>query len=148
MKQYFSFKGFYSIVLMALMGAEYRFIRASVGAPGSTHNSTLLQSTDFWKRIVGGEMIPNVVQQVEDDEIPPLILCDGAFPLQTFILKLHGDAVLPDDKRYFNYINSQARLFTKGAFGRLKIRFRVLFRKCEGNMETIKLYGLTCVCAS
>jgi len=35
MKQYFNFKGFYSVVLMALVDAEYRFIWASVGAPGT-----------------------------------------------------------------------------------------------------------------
>ena len=90
-------------------------------------------------------MIPNVVQQVEDVEIPPLILGDGAFPLRTFILKPHGDAILPDDERYFNYRNSRARLVTEEAFGRLKIRFRVLFRKCESNNETVKLYDLACV---
>ena len=42
MKQYFNFKGFYSIVLMAFVDEEYRFIWASIGAPGSTHDSTLL----------------------------------------------------------------------------------------------------------
>ena len=52
-------------------------------------------------------MIPNVVQQLEDIEIQPLILGDGAFPLWTFMLKPHGDAILPDDKRYFNYRNSR-----------------------------------------
>ena len=51
MKQYFNFKGFYSIVLMALVDAEYRFIWDSVGAPGNTHDSTLLQSTDLWKKL-------------------------------------------------------------------------------------------------
>ena len=47
------------------------------------------QSTDLWKRIVGGEMIPNVFQQVEDIEIPLLIFGDGAFPLQKLMLKPH-----------------------------------------------------------
>ena len=129
MKQYFNFKGFYSIVLMALVDAEYRFIWASVGAPGNMHDSTLLQSTDLWKKIVDRKVIPNVAQQVENVEIPPLILGDGAFPLRTWIMKPHGNAVLPDDKRYFNYRHSRARLVTEGAFGRLKSRFRVLFRK-------------------
>ena len=77
MKQYFNFKGFYSIVLMALVDAEYRFIWASVGAPGNTHNSTMLKSTDLWKRIVRRKMIPNVVQQVEDVKISPLYLGGG-----------------------------------------------------------------------
>ena len=49
----------------------------------------ILQSTDLWKRIVGGEMIPNVFQQVEGIEIPPLILGEGVFPLQKLMLKPH-----------------------------------------------------------
>ena len=36
MKQYFTFKGFNSIVLMVLVDTEYRFIWASVGALGNT----------------------------------------------------------------------------------------------------------------
>ena len=81
---------------MALVDAEYQFIWASVGAPGNAHSSTLLQSTDLWKRIVGREMILNVVQQGEGVEIPPLILCAGAFPLRTFMLEPHGDAIQAD----------------------------------------------------
>ena len=41
MKEYFNFKVFYSIVLIALVDAEYRFIWVSVRAPGNTHGSTL-----------------------------------------------------------------------------------------------------------
>ena len=44
-KQYFNFKGFYSIILLAIVDAKYRFIWASVGAPGNTHDSTYFQST-------------------------------------------------------------------------------------------------------
>ena len=90
-------------------------------------------------------VIPNIVQHIENVDIPPLILGDGAFPLRTWIMKLHGDAVLPEDKSYFNYRHSRARIVTEGAFGRLKSRFRVLFPKCESNKETVKLYGLASV---
>ena len=145
MKQYFNFKGFYFIVLMALVDAEYRFIWSSVGDPGNTHDSTLMQSTEPWDRIVAGNVIPNIVQQIENVDIPPLILGDGAFPLRFWIMKPHGDAVLPEDKRYFNYRHSRARLVTEGAFGRLKSKFKVLFPKCESNKETVKLYGLASV---
>ena len=82
---------------------------------------------------------------MEDIKIPALILRDGTFPLWTFMLKPNGDAILPGDKRYFNCKNSRARLVTEGALGRLKIKFRVLFCKCEINNETLKLYGLVCV---
>ena len=90
-------------------------------------------------------MNPDVVQQVEDIEMTPLILGDGVFPLRTFMLKPHGDAILRDDKRYFNYGNSRTRIVTEGVLGRLKIKFRVLFRKCESNKVTLKLYDLACV---
>ena len=55
----------------------------------------------------------------------------------------HEDGILPDDKRYFIYRHSRARLVTEGAFGRLKMRFRVLL--IRDNKETVELYGLACV---
>ena len=61
------------------------------------------------------------------------------------MLKPHGDAILPNDKRYFHYRNHRARLVTEEALGRLKIKFKILFHKCEINKETLKLYGLACV---
>ena len=61
------------------------------------------------------------------------------------MLKPHGDAILPDDKQYSNYRNSRERLVTEGALGRLKIKLRVVFRKCESNKEILKIYSLICV---
>ena len=109
---------------MALVDAKYRFVWASVWPPKNTNGSTLLQLALQWKRNAGGEMIPNVVEQVKDVEINPLILGGGEFLLWTFMLKPHGDAVLPGDKQYFNWRNSQTRLVTEGAFRRFKMRFR------------------------
>ena len=82
---------------------------------------------------------------MEDVEIPLVILGDGAFPLQTFMSKPHGDAILADDKRYFDHRNSRTRLVTDGAFVKLKIRSRGLFCEYENSKKTVKLYNLTCV---
>ena len=60
-------------------------------------------------------------------------------------MKPHGDAILTPEKAYFNYRLSRARMITEGAFGKLKGRFRVLFRKCESKKETVKIMGLACV---
>ena len=85
---------------MALVDAEYWFIWDLVGAPGTTHDSALLQSTDLWKRLIEEEMISNVVQKLESVKIPLLILVDGDFPLELFWMKPHRDAILLTDKRY------------------------------------------------
>jgi hypothetical protein len=44
-KEYHNFKNFYSIVLMGLVDAKYRFVWASVGFPGNTHDAMILQAT-------------------------------------------------------------------------------------------------------
>ena len=145
MKQYYNFKNFYSVVLLALVDAKYRFIWASLGAPGNTHDSTYFQSTSHWDETNAGKVLPDKNVVVDGVEAPPVILGDGAFPLSSWIMKPHRDAVLTPEKAYFNYRLSRARMITEGTFGKLKGRFRVLFRKCEGKKETVKIMGLACV---
>ena len=145
MKQYYNFKDFYSVVLLALVDAYYRFIWPIIGAPGNTHDSTYFQSTSFLEKITKGELIPSKVQKVDDIEIPSQILGDGAFPLRSWLMKPYGDGVLTPDKRYFGYRFSKSRMVTEGAFGKLNRRFQILHRKCESNKETVKIMCLACV---
>ena len=72
-------------------------------------------------------------------------LADSAVCQRSWIMKSHGDAVLTPEKSYCNYCLSRARMITKGAFGKSKGRFRVLFHKCESKKETVKVMGLACV---
>ena len=58
MKQYYNFKNFYSVVLLGLVDANHRFIWASLGAPGNTHDSTYFQSTSLWDDITSGKTLP------------------------------------------------------------------------------------------
>ena len=145
MKQYHNFKNFYSVILLALVDANYRFIWASLGAPGNTHDSTLFQSSNLWSKIVSGDVLPPALVNIEDTSFPPLILGDGAFPMRTWITKPYGDAVLSERKRYYNYRLSRARMVSEGAFGKLKGRWRILSKKCESHKETVKKMGLACV---
>ena len=67
------------------------------------------------------------------------------FPIRTWIIKPHGDAILNDQERYLNYRLSLARMATKGTFGKLKGRCRALSKKCESNPETLRRFGLASV---
>ena len=87
MKQYHNFKNFYSIILLALVDPKYRFIWASVGAPGNTHDSTLFQSNSVWEKMRAGSILPQSVLEIEGQAVPRLILADGAFPMGTWIIK-------------------------------------------------------------
>ena len=65
------------------------------------------------------------------------------------MLKSHGDAVLPDYKRYFNYGNSRARLVIEGALGKLKTSLEFflvnvkVIRKLSTYMVWPALYFIT-----
>ena len=132
-------------MLLALVDAKYRFIWASLGAPGNTHDSTYFQSTSLWDEINAGKVLPDKNCVVDGVETLPVILGGGVLSLRSWIMKSHGDAVLTPEKAYFNYCFSRARMIMEGTFGKLKGRFGVLFRKCESKRETVKILGLTCV---
>ena len=101
-KEYHNFKNFYSIVLMALVDSNYRFVWGSCGFPGNSHDSVIFQSTNLWNSIQEG-MLPNVGKQVGKVNVPPLIIADSAFPLRSWLMKPYTDAVLSPPQKYFNY---------------------------------------------
>ena len=80
---------------MALVDPEYQFIWTSVEAQGKTHDSTVHWSLEKnrWRRddsqciSTGGRRW---------NTVPYFVY--GAFPLTTWFMKPHGDAILPDDK--------------------------------------------------
>ena len=144
-KEYHNFKNFYSIVLIAIVDAKYRFIWASCGFPGNNHDSVIFQSTNLYEQVTEHSLIPAMAKEQDGTDIPPLIIADSAFPLSTWIMKPYGNAVLTQEERYFNYRLSRARMVTEGAYGRLKGRWRILLKKCESKKESLKVMALACI---
>ena len=66
---------------MALVDSKKQFIWANIGAAGNNHDSTVFQSTKLWAKIKNGVKIPPNVQIVNNVEVSPAIIGDGAFPL-------------------------------------------------------------------
>ena len=56
-KSIVTLKKFYSIVVMAIVNAKDRFNWASVGFPGNSHDSVILQSTELWHEITENNVI-------------------------------------------------------------------------------------------
>ena len=116
-KEYHNFKNFYSVVLMSIVDAKYRFVWGSCGFPGNSHDSIILQSTKLWSDIKDGKILPPFVQKENEAFIPPLLLGDSAFPFEPFLMKPHTNAVLSEQQSHFNYRLSRARMVVEGAYG-------------------------------
>ena len=144
-KDYHNFKNFYSIVLMAMVDAKYRFIWGSCGFPGNSHDSIIFQSTQLWTNVSERQAIPSIGKDLGGVTVPPLVLGDSAFPFQTWLMKPFTNAGLSPQESYFNYRLSRARMTTGCAYGKLKGRWRVLLRKCESPPEKVCTVTLTCI---
>ena len=125
-KDYYNFKNFYSIVLMAMVNGKGQFLWASAGMPGNCHDSTLLQSTNMWPKMPA--LCNLSTENLMGVEIPSLILGDNAFPFRPFLMKRFTNANRTPEQRTFNRKLSSSRVVIENAFGYLKMRFRELFR--------------------
>ena len=74
-----------------------------------------------------------------------MILGDSAFPFRVWLMKPHGNDNLTPVEGYFNYRLSRARMVTERAYGQLKSRWRVLYRKLECRPDSVKLAALACI---
>ena len=73
---------------MILVDAKYRgFFWASVGFPGNSHDSVILQSTRIWKDITENNIIPSISRSIGGEEVGPVIVADSAFPCTNWIMK-------------------------------------------------------------
>ena len=144
-KEFHNFKNFFSIVLMGMVDAKYRFIWASVGWPGNSHDAIIFQATKLYDDLAKGTALPDVFFKENEVVIPPMILGDSAFPFKTWLQKPYTNAILTPEQGYFNYRLSRARMVTECAYGQLKGRWRVLLRKAENDKETVRVFTLACI---
>ena len=106
-KEYHNFKNFYSIILMGMVNAKMQFIWASVGCPGSNHDSIIFRSTSFYSKLMESNILPTFTSLIEGVKVPFMILADSVFPHLPWIQKPYTNAVLSEKQWYFNYRLSQ-----------------------------------------
>lgn len=142
-RDYWCFKQFYSIVLMAMVNGRGQFIWASAGMPGNCHDATLLQSTNIWPRLPA--LCSLAVENVGDIVIPGMILGDNAFPFTPWLMKRYSQQNLTPNQKVYNKRHSSSRVIVENAFGWLKQRFRELHRGSESSPENLKMAALASV---
>ncbi|KAK0133221.1 putative nuclease HARBI1 [Merluccius polli] len=122
-----NYKGRFSVVLMAVVDAHYRFVYVSVGAQGRLSDGGLFAHSDLRRAMEAGllnvpppEPLPNT-----DTVMPYMLVADDAFPLRTDLQKPFPYRQLDHDQRIYNYRLSRARRVVENAFGILANRLRV-----------------------
>ena len=121
---FFNYKGFFSIVLMALADANYKFIYIHVGSYGRQSDGGVWAETDMKVDLEDGTAnLPDKRPFPNDDEpMPFTIVADDAFPLKSYLMKPYPHKKLNHDQRIFNYRLSRTRRVVENVFGILSNR--------------------------
>ncbi len=127
---YINYKKFHSIVLIALVDTDYKFIWIDVGANGSASDAQIFNSSKLSECMESGDIgLPADVPLPNDDRPTPFfIIGDDAFPLRTWLLKPFSWRNMEMDERIFNYQLYRARRVSENAFGIMPNRWRCLLK--------------------
>ena len=121
---YCNYKGFFSIVLMAVYDARYCCMLVNVGDFGSNNDSGILAKSSMGKRFEEQKMnVPNAKSLLgyAEDNIPFFLVGDEIFPLKTWLMRPYpGNLSL--GQKIFNYRLSRARRTIENLFGILAAR--------------------------
>ncbi|KAK2713927.1 hypothetical protein QYM36_009724 [Artemia franciscana] len=137
---YFCHKRFFSVVLMAVVDADYKFQFVDVGAEGSAGDASIFARSSFGFAILNG-----TIETPEPKPIPNGTIlkhgfvADKAFPLKMNIMRPFpgGLSVADRQKRVYNYRLSRARLVVENALGILAARWRIFNSPIDCKLETV-----------
>ena len=132
---YYNRKGFYSIVLQALVDHQYRFLNVYTGWPGSVHDARVLSNSEVYARGEAGTLMPSHVRILGRVPVPVVIIGDPAYPLLPWLMKPYPGTGLSDKQRKYNRRLSRARVVVECAFGRLKDRWRSLLKRNDMRLD-------------
>lgn len=127
---YYNYKGYFSMVLLALVDADYNFLYVHCGAEGRSSDGGLWRDCDLHQRLREGTLplpAPKPWPHAEEGGPRPyVIVADDAFAMTNYLLKPYCSRQLTHKQRIFNYRLSRARRVVENTFGIMTCRFRLL----------------------
>lgn len=147
---FFCYKKCFSIVLLALVDANKKFIFVDVGGYGKNSDGSIFNTSDLGKKLKDGTLDLPSLKKLPGTNVylPHVIVGDEAFPLRTNIMRPYSrdDVQGKEDEKIFNYRLSRARNVVENAFGILVRRFRLFERRLVLSQEHLISVVLAVCC--
>lgn len=145
---YYNFKRFHSIVLLATADANYKFISIDVGGKGAQGDVLIFNQSQLGRMIIQDD--PHLIlppdSKVGDRILPHFFLGDDIFPLLRRLIKPYKPTArrpLTEEEDICNYRISRARRCVENAFGILQTKFLcvsktiLLTKKCKNDRDRL-----------
>lgn len=146
---YFNYKGFFSVVLLAMVDANCKFVIIDVGSYGKEGDAGIFMKSKLGKLVKDGTLFPPPKNLPQSDILlPHVVVADDAFSLSEHMMKPYSRPQMLQDekKRIFNYCLSKARRTSENAFGIMSAIFRIYFTPINLKPETIDAVIVVCCC--
>ena len=144
---YYNYKGTHSIILMALVDAEYRFLYVDVGCNGKVNDAGVFAATTLYDHLERRSAVFPEPEPLPGDDRPVsyLVVADEAFGLRENVMKPFPYRDLQKEHRIYNYRLSRARRCVENAFGILANRWRLFLTAIPlqpDKVETLVMAGV------
>ena len=135
------------LILQGTVDHRGRFTDVYVGWPGRVHDARVFANSSLYQRGQSGNLLPDWKEQMEERDIPLVMLGDPAYPLLPWLMKAYpNNGHLTREQKQFNYRLSKARVVVEHSYGRLKGRWRCLLKRLDVDVGDVpELVTACCV---
>lgn len=147
---HFCYLNKFSIVLMAIVGPDYRFICVDIGGYGKNSDGGIFDSSNMGQRFEAGLM--NIPKDKplpgQNESCSHVLIGDEAFALKPYLMRPfpYRQSRLNPRKENYNIRLCKARRVVENAFGILVQKWRIFFRPIATEVETtILIVKTACV---
>lgn len=137
----YNYKDFFSIVLLAIVDANYKIVAIDIGAYGREGDAGVFMRSNMGQKINNHtfDIPPPKASPGTEVELPHVIVGDEAFALHENLMKSYPrQATLTDrTKLVYNFRHSHARRVSENAFGILCSLFRIFFTPINCSIDHI-----------
>ena len=142
---YYNRKGWYSVILQAVVDHNYLFRDVCVGWPGGIHHARVLSNSGLYHKITNKVLLTTNSRNILGSQVYPFLLGDSAYPLKTWLMKPFAHyGSLTNAQQIFNYSLSRGRIVVQNGFGRLKARWQRLTKQNDMDIANVPQVVTAC----
>lgn len=147
--EWFNYKHYHSLVLLAACSARYKLLFVDIGSYGRRSDGGIFGDSEMGLKLRNQRMNvppPQAITQYNPFEFPYVVVADEAFPLENWMMRLYAKAALGPYERTYNYRLSRARGVIENVFGILVSRWRIFRAPICTYVETTEEIVKACAC--
>lgn len=143
---YYNYKSSHSIVLMAVVNANYEFMYVDVGTNGRVSDGGVWADSSLCARLQEGTLGLPTDEQLPDSfrTLPFVFVGDDAFPLKRYFMKPYPFKYQDNRQRIFSYRLSRARRVVENAFGIMANKFCIFQSAINLHPQKVEKIVLAC----